>query len=292
MKNYCYLFLLFIFSASLSFAETTVFSTTAIKNQLHLLQGKGGNVLASLGSDGLLIVDDDYAENGKVLEDALQVLAGDSPRFVLNTHWHGDHAGSNQYFGERNALIVAQQNVRKRMASGQKNTFFNSEVPPSPKAALPLVTYNDSITMHINGNDIELVHYPAGHTDGDTIVYFLQDNVVHMGDHFFNSFFPFVDIASGGNVVSYAANVAEVLGRINDDTIVVPGHGPVASKADLQKFSEMLNSTIEEVRAMHEKGMGLELIQASGLSERWKSWSVGFIPEKVWISFIVQSLKN
>ncbi len=290
MKKYCCLWLLLILPTSLVAAESTVFSTSLIKNQLHLLQGKGGNVLAALGSDGLLIVDDDYAENGKLLEDALQVLAGDAPRFVLNTHWHGDHAGSNQYFGERNALIVAQKNVRKRIEAGQKNTYFKSAVPPSPKSALPLVTYDDSITMHINGNDIEIVHYPAGHTDGDSVVYFVQDNVVHMGDHFFNSFFPFVDIASGGNVVSYAANVAEVLGRINDDTIVVPGHGPLATKADLQKFSDMLNGTINEVRGMHAKGMSLELIQVSGLSERWKNWSVGFIPEKVWISFIVQSL--
>jgi cyclase len=292
MKKYCYLCLLLILPASLVMAEATVFSIKPIKNQLHLLQGKGGNVLASLGTDGLLIVDDDYAENGKLLEDALQVLAGDSPRFVLNTHWHGDHAGSNQYFGERNAIIVAQQNVRKRMAAGQKNSFFNSVVPPSPRSALPLVTYGDSISMHINGNDIELVHYPAGHTGGDSVVYFVQDNVVHMGDHFFNSFFPFVDIASGGNVVSYAANVAEVLTWINDDTIVVPGHGPLASKAELQKFSEMLDGTIDEVRAMLDKNMSLELIQASGLSERWKGWSVGFIPEKIWISFIVQSLQN
>ena len=273
-------------------AEQTTFVVTPVKNQLHLLQGKGGNILASLGNDGLLIIDDDFTENGKALEDALQVLAGDIPRFIVNTHWHFDHAGSNAYFGERRSVIVAQKNVRKRMSAPHKSAFLKRVSPASPAAALPLVTYDSAMTLHLNGSTIELVHYPQGHTDGDTVVYFSEDNVVHMGDLFFNPYFPFVDISSGGNVLSYRQNVADVLAQIDNDTVVVPGHGPVTDKQGLQVFYDMLLATTEDVKSKLDKGWSLEKIQGKGLGKQWQSWGKGFISEEAWIAFIVESIES
>ena len=271
-------------------AETAVptVNATPIKGSLHLLQGKGGNVLASVGEDGILIIDDDYTEYADAYHQALKALAGNEglPRFVINTHWHFDHVGGNAYWGERGAVILAHTNVYQRMSTRQEMKVFERVVEPSPASALPIVTYGDALALHFNGDQLEVQHYPRGHTDGDSIVFFIEENVVHMGDHYFKDRFPFVDIGSGGNVKQYTANVASVLSRIDDATVIVPGHGALATRADLIRYLQMLETTTALVESKLEQGMSTTAITEQGLGDEWQSWGGGFIKEAAWISFI------
>jgi len=265
---------------------------SALKGSLHLLKGRGGNVVASVGTDGILMIDDDYTEYAQAHHEALRGLAGDAsvPAFVVNTHWHFDHTGGNQYWGEQGSVIVAHSNVRERMSTRQEMKAFNRVIEPSPLAALPVVTYGDSLVLHMNGDDVEVQHFPTGHTDGDSVIFFVGENVVHMGDHYFKDRFPFVDLGSGGNVLGFTRNIASVLARVDDNTVIVPGHGDLANKADLQRYLTMLESTTEMVRSHLEKGMTPEQIAEQGLGEEWASWGSGFINEQAWISFIAGSL--
>ena len=266
-------------------------NTTQITASLYLLQGRGGNMVASVGVDGVLLIDDDYPQYAQAEEAAIAKLSEAGTRFVINTHWHGDHTGGNEYWGKSGAVIVAHDNVRQRLSTLQVNKFFGRDIPASDPAAWPLVSYGTSMAMHLNGDTIELQHYPHGHTDGDTVVFFTTSNVVHMGDHFFKDRFPFVDMASGGNASSYAENVAAVLQKVDDSTVIVPGHGSLATKADLQRYHAMLVETRAEVHSMKASGMTLKQVQARGLNDKWQSWGAGFINQENWISFLYASLQ-
>lgn len=267
-------------------------SVQPLDGPLHLLQGEGGNVVASVGADGVLLVDDDYARLASAYETALQGLAGTAaaPRFVVNTHWHGDHAGANEHWGNSGAVIMAHSNVRKRMASPQMSPITGKIKQASPAAALPIVTFGDSLVLHFNGLDVEVQHYPAGHTDGDSVVFFPALNIVHMGDLFFKDRFPFVDLGSGGNVLSYIANVENVLAKIDAQTQIVPGHGSLANKKDLQRFLAMLRETSAAISSALEDGKTLQQIIDTGLSDKWASWGGGFINEASWIKIVAASL--
>jgi glyoxylase-like metal-dependent hydrolase (beta-lactamase superfamily II) len=268
-------------------------SVTPLKGPLHLMQGRGGNVVVSIGDDGVLLVDDDYAPYAGAYQQAIAKLTESDiePRFVLNTHWHGDHTGSNTYWGERGAVIMAHTNVRQRMSTRQEMKALDRVVEPSPKVALPVVTYGDSLAVHFNGDDIEVQYYPRGHTDGDSVVFYSRENVVHMGDLFFKDAFPFVDIGSGGDVFGYTANVEALLARVDDSTLIVPGHGSLANKADLKRFHQMLITTSTKVKSGLEQGMTVEAITEQGLGPEWASWGKGFINEAKWISIIAGSLQ-
>ena len=204
------------------------------------------------------------------------------------THWHGDHTQGNLALGDH-ATIVAHDNVRTRLLSAQEVKLFNMKSEPYPEQALPSVTYKKSLSLHINDEHVELIHLANGHTDGDSVVFFRKANVVHMGDHFFNGTFPFVDVGTGGNVFTLTDNIAKVLGLIDEKTKLIPGHGPLADKQDLQDFHTMLVATSSTVKIMAEKGKSLEQIQAAGLGAQWNSWAK-FFSEEVWISIIHSSL--
>jgi glyoxylase-like metal-dependent hydrolase (beta-lactamase superfamily II) len=285
--------LAFITMGSLSFADNhqaSSFKVTEIKPSLLLLQGKGGNIALSRGADGLLIIDDDYADMAAALKSEIEKLGGmNKLKFILNTHWHADHTGGNDELGD-NVNIIAHDNVRSRLSNRGEVTFFNMVSEAQPKHALPNLTYPDSMRIHFNDQDITLQHYANGHTDGDSVVYFKQANVIHMGDHMFNTMFPFVDIGSGGNAVSFTNNVAQILTTIDDKTIVIPGHGPVTDKQGLSAYLNMLRGTIAEVEAMKKSGLTLEQAQQKGLSQQWQTWNIGFIKQDNWINFIYKSL--
>lgn len=263
-------------------------SVQALRGPLQLLQGKGGNVVASVGRDGILLVDTDYPEMRAAYESVVSEFAEAAlmPGFVINTHWHFDHTGNNEFWAGRGAIVLAHENVRERMAAGQRIDALDMQVEASPPVALPIITFDDSLALHFNGDTIEVKHYPAGHTDGDSVVFYARENVVHTGDLFFKDRYPFVDLSSGGSIAGYISNVEAILARIDDDTLVVPGHGNIATRADLERFLGMLNSTTAAVQGALDKGMSVEEITALTLGAKWAAWGKGFIDEPAWIATI------
>lgn len=265
--------------------------TTHINGNIYMLEGihgfAGGNIGVSIGEDGILIVDDQFSEMHEKIRAALSKLDPGKPRFLLNTHWHGDHTGGNAAFSQ-DATIIAHDNVRKRLMQEQTNAF--STTPASPKQAWPVITFDESLTLHFNNESIKVLHLPHGHTDGDSIIYFTESNVVHMGDHYFVGMFPFVDIATGGNVLSYASNVKRVIDSVPDDVWIIPGHGSLSSKSELIAYHKMLQDSILFVQQNVEKGMSLEAILQAGLPKNLKAWEKGFISADSWLAFIYQSL--
>lgn len=255
-----------------------------VAGNVHMLQGAGGNIGVSVGKDGLLIVDDQFAPLADKIRAALKGLdANGKLEFVLNTHWHGDHTGGNESFGKE-APVIAHHNVRKRLAADQN--IRGEKVPAAPAGALPVLTFGDAVSIHFNGEEIKAVHFPKGHTDGDSVIFFTGSGVVHMGDDFFAGRFPFVDLESGGSVQGLIENIGKVLGQIPADAKIIPGHGPVSTVEDLKSYHRMLQETTAVVRGRMEAGRTLEQIQAEGLPEAWKEWGSGFIDTKTWIATI------
>lgn len=248
---------------------------------VHMLEGAGGNVGASAGPDGILIVDDQFEPLADRIREALGKIGSGKPRFLINTHWHGDHTGGNAQFG-KDAVIVAHRNVRERLG-GKSDT---------PKAALPVVTFDQTASVHFNGEEIRIIHLGPGHTDGDSVVHFKTSNVVHMGDQFFSGRFPFIDLGSGGDVAGYIRNVEAVLTWIPADAKVIPGHGPLSTVEDLRRFHAMLVETTGIVRKAIQDGKTLEQVKAEGLPEKWKEWGAGFINTPRWLEISYNSLKG
>jgi cyclase len=268
------------------FAKVTI-KPTKVAGNVFMLEGVGGNIGVSAGEDGVLIVDDQFAPLADKIKAALQAINPGKLKFVLNTHYHGDHTGSNAVFGPQ-VPIIAQTNVRKRLETEQK--VMGEVVKPSPKDALPVLTFDNSMSVHFNGEEIKLMHFPHGHTDGDTVVFFTKSNVVHMGDDFFAGRFPFVDIDAGGNVVSLTQNVGEIIKKLPSDVKIIPGHGPLSSLDDLKQFHSMLVETTEIIRAQKATGKSLDEIKKQGLPDQWKTWGSGFIKPDVWIELVYRSL--
>ncbi|MBZ5505626.1 MAG: MBL fold metallo-hydrolase [Acidobacteriia bacterium] len=261
-----------------------------VAGTVYMLQGAGGNIGASVGDDGIVIVDDEFLPLAEKIEAALKGITDKPVKVVLNTHWHGDHTGSNQHFGEK-APIVAQENVRKRLASGGKGRF--GETKPAEKAALPIITFENDVSVHLNGEDIHAIHFPHGHTDGDSVIFFKQSNVVHMGDDFFNGgMFPYIDLDSGGSVQGMIAGDEKVLAEIPDDVKIIPGHGPLATKDDLKKFITVLKETSAAVQAEMKKGKTLDQLKQEKVLAKWDSWGQSFIKTDVFIEILYDSLKN
>ncbi|HSR54447.1 MAG TPA: MBL fold metallo-hydrolase [Acidobacteriota bacterium] len=266
------------------------FEATHVAGNIHMLVAQGGgNIGVTAGEDGIIIVDDQFAPLADKIRAALREINPGQLKFVLNTHWHWDHTDGNKEFGPE-ATVIAHHNVRRRLSSDQR--VMGRNVEALPPEAWPVITFDESLAIHFNGETIEVIHLPHGHTDGDSVIYFTGSRVVHMGDHFFNGYFPFVDLESGGDVRGYAENVDRVLEMIPEDVKVIPGHGPLASKADLQRFHAMLLDTIATVQLHMSEGKTLEEIKEAGLDPRWESWGQGFINEANWITTIYTDLSD
>jgi glyoxylase-like metal-dependent hydrolase (beta-lactamase superfamily II) len=262
---------------------------TKVAGTVYMLEGAGGNIGASIGEDGIVIVDDEYLPLADKIEAALKGITDKPIKFILNTHWHGDHTGGNPHFGEK-APIIAQENVRKRLASGGKTRF--GEIKPAPKVALPVVTFENKVSVHLNGEDIRAIHFPNGHTDGDAVIFFPQSNVVHMGDDFFNGTFPFIDIDSGGSVQGMIAGGEKVLAEVPDDVKIIPGHGPLGSKADLRKFVAMLKETSAAVEAGIKAGKTLDQLKQEKVLAKWDAFGQSFIKTDVFTEILFDSLSK
>lgn len=267
-------------------SQDVTVKTANVSGNVYILQGRGGNVGAIVGPEGILIVDDDYKNMSEKLAAALKQLGSDKPRFVLNTHWHGDHSEGNEFFG-KDSTIVAHLNVRRRMMDPP--TIFGQKRAPYLPVALPVVTYSESMSIHINGEEVRLVHYPNGHTDGDTVVFFDKAKVVHLGDDFFVGRFPFVDIDSGGSVQGLINNISSLISKIPADAKLIPGHGPVSTHTDLKAYHAMLVESSKIVTDAMKAGKSLEEIQKAGLPDKFKEAGSGFIKTDQWIATVHRS---
>lgn len=251
-----------------------------VAGTVYMLTGAGGNIGASIGEDGIVIIDDQYAPLAPKIEAALRLITPKSVRFVINTHYHGDHTGGNEHFG-KSGPVVAHENVRKRLASGTARR--GTTIPPAPAGALPVLTFAESVTIHLNGEDIRAVHMPHGHTDGDSVIWFTKSNVVHMGDQFFSTTFPFVDRENGGSVRGLIRNIEEVLARIPDDAKVIPGHGALSDKNGLLAFVTMLKGTTAAVERGIAAGKTVDQLKSEKVLAEWDKWGSGFIKTDLWI---------
>ena len=257
---------------------------------IAVLFGAGGNIGVSYGEDGTVLIDDQYAPLTARIQAAIAALGAEPVEFLVNTHWHGDHTGGNENFGNEGALIMAHDNVRLRMSTQQGGRF--ADTPPSPAVALPVVTYEDGLKLHLNGDTLHLVHMHDGHTDGDTIVRWENANIVHMGDLYFNRVtLPFIDRQSGGSAQGMLAAAEQVLAMTDAETRIIPGHGPMATRADLEAYRDMLRTVIARVQAEIDAGKSLEEIRALGIADQY-SVEGGFIDAPTFIGFVHDSLVN
>jgi glyoxylase-like metal-dependent hydrolase (beta-lactamase superfamily II) len=281
--------------ASATWAQTD-FSDVEIKSTkvaegIYMLQGAGGNIGVSIGADGVILIDDQFAPLSEKIRAAVSEIRQGQVRFVLNTHWHGDHTGGNEALGQLGAVIVAHDNVRRRMTVEQFNEAFNRTTPASPPGALPVVTFTDTVTFHFNGQEIQAFHVGQAHTDGDSIVHFRKANVIHMGDVFFNERYPFIDSSSGGSIDGVIAAVEEVLSRTNDETRIIAGHGPLAGPAELRAYVDMLRTVRDRIAKMIDEGMSEEqVVGAKPTAEFDEARAGGFAPDR-WVSLIYAGIK-
>jgi len=275
-------------NAQTDFSKVEI-KSTKVNGNVYMLEGSGGNIGVSVGPDGILIVDDQFAPLADKIRAALKGLGDGKLRFILNTHWHGDHTGGNVVFGPE-APIIAHDNVRKRLATEQKSELFKRTTPASPKEALPVITFDQSLSVHFNGEEIRAIHFPHGHTDGDSVIFFTTSNVVHLGDDFFAGRFPFVDLESGGSVEGLIKNIGELVTKIPPTAKLIPGHGPLSTLDDLKSYHRMLVQTTDIVRQKITGGKTLEQIKSEGLPDEWKPWGTGFIKTDLWIETIYKSL--
>jgi glyoxylase-like metal-dependent hydrolase (beta-lactamase superfamily II) len=260
-------------------------TTTHVAGKVYMLKGAGGNIGVSVGEDGILIIDDQFAPLAEKIKAELAEMSTGKLAFVLNTHWHGDHTGGNAEF-DKIAPIISHKNVRQRLAVTQELTRRTYEA--KPKAALPDITFEQTLWVHFNGEDIRAVHFPNAHTDGDIVIFFPESNAVHTGDLVFSGLFPFVDLETGGTVQGLVESIATLLEIIPEDAGIIPGHGPLTDMSGLRAYHEMLLSTTGTIRQAMAEGKTLEEIQAAALPG-YEEWSWDFIPADRWIQIVYES---
>ena len=282
-------FFVFVFAAFAQQDYSKVeIKVTKVAGSVYMLEGAGGNIGVSAGEDGIVIVDDQFAPLANKIREALKGISDRPLKFVINTHFHGDHTGGNVEFGTE-ATIIAHENVRKRLKEG--GAVAGNEVKPAAKAGLPVITFNDRTTVHVNGEDIRAVHFSHGHTDGDSVIFFPQSNVVHMGDDFVTYGFPFVDVKSGGSISGMIAGDEKVLGMLSADVKIIPGHGPLSTPADMRKFIEMLKETRGLVADGMKQGKTVQQLKEEHVLAKYESLGKGFIKTDGWIETLYNDVK-
>jgi cyclase len=270
---------------------------TKVSGNIYMLEGAGGNIAASIGEDGIVIVDDQFAPLVDKIQAALESLGiTDKPvRFVINTHYHGDHTGGNAPFSNAGSTVIAQDNVRKRLISGGTagngpGGSIHMEDKPAEKAALPIITFEHDVTVHLNGEDIRALHFPSGHTDGDSIIFFPKNNVVHMGDDFVRYGFPFIDVTSGGSAQGMIAAMEKATAQLPADVKVIPGHGALSNLDDVREFTKMLKETSAVVQKALAEHKTLQQMKQEKILDPWSKWSGDFVKTDAFIETLYNSL--
>ena len=255
--------------------------TVPVAGRVYMIEGAGGNIGVSAGADGVLMVDSQFAPLAERILAAVKAIGGGAPKLLLNTHLHGDHVGGNAFFAAT-GVVLAHANVRTRMATqgGVAGGLGDA-------AGLPTATFDDRLRLFFNGDEIDVIHLPRGHTDGDAVVWFKDSQVIHMGDHLFSKRFPFVDLANGGTVAGLLRNLEQVLEMLPPDTKVIPGHGPLGGVPDIVAKAEMIRRSVAAVREAAAAGKVEELKQ-SGI-DGYQDWNWGFVNAARWIDTIVAS---
>lgn len=277
------------FPAHAQTAEVTI-TVEKLAPGVAVLFGQGGNIGVSYGPDGTVLIDDQFAPLTPKIQAAVAALPATPVKFLINTHWHGDHSGGNENLGKAGAVILAHDHVRDRMATEQVRG--TARIGPSPAVALPVITYHDGIKLHLNGDVVRTMHVGHAHTDGDSIVFWEKAKIVHMGDVFNRNGFPFIDLDSGGSAKGLLAGVARVLSMIGDDAVVIPGHGAIGSKADLAAYHAMLADVIGAVEKARGEGKTLEQVIALAPAAKYRTASGGFSNPTNFLTAIYRSLEN
>ena len=274
-------------------APKVEFIMTQVAEGVYMLKGQGGNIGLSVGADGVFMIDDQYAPLTEGIRAEIAKITDRPVRFLINTHWHGDHTGGNESLGGTGTVIVAHENVRKRMSTDQVMAFFGREVPASPAGALPIITFDSAVTFHLNGEDIRAVHVVNAHTDGDAIIHFPASNVIHAGDVTFIGQYPFIDVDSGGSVNGVIGAVDAILALSDENTKIIPGHGPLSTAADLRPYRSMLVTMRDRIAAMIADGKTLEEVQAAKPSAEYdEALGKGFINPDNFVKEIYLSLSK
>jgi glyoxylase-like metal-dependent hydrolase (beta-lactamase superfamily II) len=259
------------------FSEVQI-ETIKIDDRLYMMTGSGGNLALSIGGDGAFLVDDQFAPLTQKIQAAISKLTERPVRFVINTHWHGDHTGGNENFGKAGSLIVAHENVRKRLSVEQFLEAFDHRVPASPEAALPVITFTDAVTFHWNDEEIRVFHLARAHTDGDAVIHFKNSNALHAGDLYFNGMYPFIDVSTNGSIQGVIDAADAILGMSDDRTKIVPGHGPLSNKKELQAYRDMLAGVRDAVSSLIATGKSKSEVLAAKPTEPWDAkWGGGFM---------------
>jgi cyclase len=295
MKNLSILLLILAPLAAVSQQNWDSVKVTSenVRDNIYMLKGSGGNIGVITGQDGIAMVDDQFLPLGNKIKEAIQKLDNGNPiRYTINTHIHGDHSGSNEFFKQQGSIIVAQDVVRERMMKARVDNQ-NKTIPPRDKDAWPVVTFPNKMSLHLNGQDIELLHFGAGHTDGDVIIYFKQANVFHMGDVFVTYGYPYIDLTNGGTLSGLINTLDKSLTLMNDESKVIPGHGNLCTKADVKVYRDKLADIRDKVLAALKKGKKVEELAGLNITAPYdEEWGKGFFKGKDFVMVAADDFKK
>ena len=281
----------FLLFSNLAAAEEIEVKATLLHDGIYVITGKGGNIGLLSGEDGTFLIDDQFAPLTDKLLESIKSIGASKPKFLINTHYHGDHTGGNENLGKQGTLIFSHDNVRERLSSGSFLQAFNMKMERVAKEGLPVVTFSEDITFHLNGMQVKAIHVPHAHTDGDSFIHFQDANIIHAGDLFFNGFYPFIDVNHGGTLKGLIEGVERILLLSDDSTIIIAGHGPVGDKKMLQEYLEMLNIAYERLNGLKVQGNTAdEAIESRPLDDLEEKWGKGLFNGDRWIKIIYSGI--
>ncbi len=268
-----------------------VIEAKRVSDNVYMLTGEGGNVGLSVGEDGAFLIDDQFAPLTERILATVAELSPEPVRFVVNTHWHRDHTGGNEHLGEAGAIIVAHENVRTQMSTDHFMKAFNQTIEASPQGALPVITFAQSMTFYWNGDEVRVLHVGPAHTDGDSIIFFREANVIHMGDTFFNGMYPFFDVSTQGSIAGMIQAADTVLRLADDQTKIIPGHGPLGGVAELRASRAMLQTVHDRVQKLIRDGASQkEVVAAKPTRDLDAEWGGGFMKPDRWVGIVYDSM--